>query len=203
MAGEDLHKAMASKLTKKPIEEITKDERQGAKAVNFGYLFGLGVAKFRDYAYDTYGVKLTEDEAKQYKDIYYEAHPEIALYHRQMAKKVKGKSFTVKTALGRVVHPDRYADALNIPVQGTIGECTKMAINFLFEDYSSLMKEGMLINMVHDSVILDFPDEYAYEAAEALEKSMKLGWTEISRCKLFNYHNLPMGVDVDIAMEFK
>jgi len=203
MDGIDLHKAMASNLTKKAIEDITKDERQGAKAVNFGYLFGLGIDKFRDYAYDTYGVKLTADEASEYKAIYYQAHPEIALYHRQMAKKVKNSGFLVKTALGRVVHPDRYADALNIPVQGTIGETTKMAENFLMEDYPALMKEGMLINMVHDSIIGDFPDEYAEDFGEALSKSMKLGWREISKSSLFNYHDLPMEVEVDIAMEFK
>ena len=203
MAGQDLHRAMASKLTKKAIEDITKDERQGAKAVNFGYLFGLGIEKFQAYAYDTYGVKLTEDESREYKAIYYETHPEIALYHKKMAKNIKKHNFIVETALGRRVCPDRYADALNIPVQGTIGETTKMAQNFLMEDYSSLMKEGMIINMVHDSNILDFPDEYAEEAGEALSKSMKLGWTEISKSKLFNYHDLPMEVEVDIALCFK
>jgi DNA polymerase I-like protein with 3'-5' exonuclease and polymerase domains len=203
MEGIDLHKAMASNITKKPIAEIVKEERQGAKAVNFGYLFGLGIEKFQIYAYDTYGVKLTIDECKEYKAIYYEAHPEIAVYHRQMAKNIKKPNFLVHTALGRVVHPDRYADALNIPVQGTIGETTKMAENFLFEDYPSLMKEGMLINMVHDSIILDFPDKYVEDAADALEKSMKLGWTEISKSRLFHYHDLPMGVEVDTAMCFK
>ena len=203
MDGIDLHKAMASNITKKPIVEITKDERQSAKAINFGYLFGLGIEKFQAYAYDTYGVKLTMEEAQEYKAIYYKAHPEIALYHKQMARKVKGSNFTVKTALGRVIKPDRYADALNIPVQGTIGETTKMGINFLMEDYPSLMKEGMIINMVHDSIILDFPDEYAEDAGEAVEKSMKLSWTEISKSKLFHYHDLPMGVEVDIAMHFK
>lgn len=203
LEGVDLHKAMASKLTGKPIEEITKDERQGAKAVNFGYLFGLGVEKFRTYAYDVYGVKLSEKESEEYKSIYYKTHPEIARYHKKMAQNVKRKNFLVQTALGRVVAPDRYADALNIPVQGSIGETTKMAQIFLFEDYPSLMKEGMMINMVHDSIILDFPDEYAEDASDALDKSMKLGWKEISKSKLFNYHNLPMEVEVDVAMCFK
>ena len=203
MDGIDLHKAMASNITGKDIGEITKEERQGAKAVNFGYLFGLGTEKFQTYAYDTYGVKLTLEEAKNYKRIYYEAHPEIEEYHAYMGRAVKKHHFIVKTALGRVVSPDRYADALNIPVQGTIGETTKMAMNFLMEDYPTLMTEGMIINMVHDSIILDFPDEYAEDAGEALEASMKLAWTEISKSSLFNYHNLPMGVEVDIAQHFK
>jgi DNA polymerase-1 len=206
MDGVDLHKAMASQLTGKLLEDITKDERQGAKAVNFGYLFGLGIDKFMVYAYDTYGVKLTKEEAQEYKAIYYSTHPEIALYHKQMARKVKQHNFTLKTALGRVIKPDRYADALNIPVQGTIGETTKMAENFLMEDYPSLMKEKvncMLINMVHDNITLDAHEDYAEDAADAVEKSMKLAWREISKSSLFHYHDLPMGVEVDIAMHFK
>ena len=201
--GIDLHKATASQITGKPVVEITKEERQHAKAVNFGYLFGMGIEKFQGYAYDVFGVKLTEAECKEYKAIYYKTFPEIAVYHKRMGRDIKKPNFTVKTALGRIIKPDRYADALNIPVQGSIGECTKMAENFLMEDYSSLMKEGLLINMVHDSIILDFPDEYAEEAGIALDKSMKLAWREISKSSLFHYHNLPMGVEVDIAMHFK
>ena len=57
--------------------------------------------------------------------------------------------------------------------------------------------------MVHDSIILDFPTQYAEEAGIALEKSMKLAWREISRSQLFTYHDLPMQVETDIAMHFK
>ena len=203
MDGIDLHKAMASRVTGKRVEDITKEERQHAKAINFGYLFGMGIERFQGYAYDVFGVKLTELEAKEYKQVYYETFPEIKVYHSRMARQIKQPNFTVKTALGRVAKPDRYTDALNIPIQGTIAEATKMAENFLFEDYPSLMKEGMLINMVHDSIILDFPDKYAEDSSIALEKSMKLAWKEISKSGLFTYHNLPMGVDVDIAMHFK
>ena len=200
MDGIDLHKAMASKITGKLVEDITKVERQDAKAINFGYIFGMGTNTFQAYAYDKFEVEMTSDECVEYKAIYYDTYPEIKAYHLQMGKAIKKSGFLVHTALNRVVHPDRYADALNIPIQGTIGETTKMAENFLMEDYPSLMKEGMMINMVHDSIILDFPDEYAEDAGEALSKSMKLGWSEISKSKLFNYHNLPMGVDVDIAL---
>jgi len=205
MEGVDLHKAMASEITKKPIEEITKDERQAAKAVNFGYLFGMGAEKFMHYAYDTYGVKMTIEEAKEYKAIYYDTHPAIADYHKQMGKNVKKPNFTVMTALGRVVHPQRYADALNIPVQGSIGETTKMSINYLYEDYASLMKEHdcQLINMVHDNDTGDAPNEYAEDMAHAIKSSMLLAWREISKSRLFHYHDLPMTVDVEIANHFK
>ena len=198
MDGIDLHKAMASEVTKKPVSEITKAERQSAKAVNFGYLFGMGVERFQDYAYSTFGVKLTMDESAEYKQIYYSAHPAIAKYHKQMARAIKRSGHIVETALGRRVHPDRYADALNIPVQGTIGETTKMAINFLMEDHPKLMQEVMIVNMVHDSIVVDAPNEYVDAVGVALVDSMKLAWREISKSQLFHYHDLPIGVDVDV-----
>ena len=199
MEGIDLHKAMASEITGKAVADITKDERQHAKAVGFGYLFGMGAERFQGYAYDVFGIKLTIDECKEYKATYYKAHPAIALYHKQMAKNIKRPNFTVKTALGRVVKPDRYSDALNIPVQGTIGETTKLAITYLYEDYPTLMKEVMLVNTVHDSIIIDTPDEYIQEVSDALVICMKEAWVQVSKSPLFHYHNLPMGVDVDVG----
>ena len=202
MEGIDLHKAMASEVTGKAVENITKDERQHAKAINFGYLFGMGTERFQGYAYDVFNVKLTIAEAKEYKEVYYTAHPAIARYHKDMAKKIKGTNFVVETALGRRAKPDRYSDALNIPVQGTIAECTKMAINYLYEDYPALMAKVMLVNMVHDSIVIDTPDEYIEEVSEALTNTMKEAWKQISRSPLFHYHSLPMGVDVDVGKEW-
>jgi len=202
MEGIDLHKAMASEVTGKAVENITKEERQHAKAINFGYLFGMGIERFQAYAYDVFGVKLTVAEAKEYKAIYYTAHPAIARYHKDMARSIKSSNFVVKTALGRVAKPDRYSDALNIPVQGTIAECTKMAINYLFEDYPKLMSKVMLVNMVHDSIAIDTPDEYIEEVSEALTHTMKEAWKQISRSPLFHYHSLPMGVDIDVGKEW-
>jgi DNA polymerase-1 len=208
-AGEDLHYAMAAVMTGKPIDRITKDERQAAKAVNFGLAFGMGIDRFIEYAYDTYGVKFTQIEAKRAKRLYYKAHPGIEVHHKKTAKNIenakKGKTgpVLVRTAMGRIVKPKQYTDALNIPVQGSIAEATKMAMNFLVEDYPDIMSKGMIINMVHDSVILDFPEEYAEEAAKALKESMLLGWKEMSKSSLFVYHDLPIKVDVDIANTFK
>ena len=206
MNGVDLHKAMASEITGKGIDDITKEERQSAKAVNFGFLFGMGTERFQAYAYDTFGVKLTESECEEYKEVYYTAHPAIKAYHKDMGKKMSPKkkaTCIVETALGRRVNPDRYMDALNIPVQGTIAECTKMAINYLYEDNPNLMKEVKLVNMVHDSIVIDTPDEHIDEVSQALVFAMKEAWREISKTPLFSFHELPIGVDVDISKEWK
>ena len=163
----------------------------------------MGVERFQNYAYDVFGVKLTMDEAKEYKEIYYSAHPAIAKYHKTMARNIKKSEFVVETALGRRVKPNMYADALNIPVQGTIGETTKLSQIYLFEDYPKLMKEVMFVNTVHDSNVIDCPDEYIEDVSEALDTTMKQAWVEISKSPLFHYHQLPMGVDVEYGKGWK
>ena len=54
--GEDLHKLTASIVLNKPLDEVTKDDRQLAKACNFGLIYGQSVNGFRSYAESTYGV---------------------------------------------------------------------------------------------------------------------------------------------------
>jgi DNA polymerase I-like protein with 3'-5' exonuclease and polymerase domains len=120
-----------------------------------------------------------------------------------MARSIKKDNFIVQTALGRKVKPDRYSDALNIPVQGTIAETTKMAINYLYEDYPLLMEEVEIINMVHDSIVIDAPDEYIEDVSDALTLTMKEAWRQISLSTQFHYHELPMGVDIDIGKAWR
>ena len=67
-AGEDVHTLTAAALLNKPVEEVSKDERQLAKAVGFGLLFGQSARGLQRYAANTYGVEMTEDEAEGTQD---------------------------------------------------------------------------------------------------------------------------------------
>lgn len=78
--GVDLHTYYASKLLKKPMENVSKDERQKAKAVNFGFPGGLGIAKFIEYAENTYNVLMSETEAKEAKQVWLDTFPEMKKY---------------------------------------------------------------------------------------------------------------------------
>jgi len=62
--GEDLHKLTASIVLNKPLDEVTKEDRQIAKSANFGLIYGASVNGFRGYAESNYGINLTEKEAK-------------------------------------------------------------------------------------------------------------------------------------------
>ena len=97
-----MHIITAAALSNKPEEAITKDsrERQLAKAVNFGLIYGMGPDRFRLYAKTSFDVNLSKAEAEQAKRVFFDLYREIKTYHRTIAewpsetyacRKVKGK----------------------------------------------------------------------------------------------------------------
>jgi hypothetical protein len=82
--GIDLHKNTVYLMNGTPLSEVTKADRQAAKAYNFGFPGGLGPASFREYAKANYGVEMTLDEAKQGKRRFMRAYPDIAEYISRM-----------------------------------------------------------------------------------------------------------------------
>lgn len=210
--GLDIHKATASAVRGVPYDQVTIDQRQAAKAINFGLLFGMGAVRFMDYAYTTYGVKFTQKEAEEAKALYYKTHPAIETYHQQMGRDCKNMSHTVQTALGRVggkvsiMHGRQtksYTDMLNIPVQGSIAEATKVSIHHFIENNKKLLSaNNMLVNMVHDSIVGDIHKKYIEDWSAAIKESMIYGWRYVSKSDLFHYQDLPMGVDVEVCHEY-
>lgn len=81
--GRDLHRYYVSKFLKKAEEDVTKDERQGGKAVNFGYPGGLGPAKLVVMAKKNYSVTKTVDEAKKEKQAWLKIFPEMDKYLKE------------------------------------------------------------------------------------------------------------------------
>jgi DNA polymerase I-like protein with 3'-5' exonuclease and polymerase domains len=78
--GEDLHTLVASHLTGKSMDQITKEERQKAKAVNFGLPGGMGKMTLRQYARKNFGVELSEDEAKDSYDKWFDTFTEMSSF---------------------------------------------------------------------------------------------------------------------------
>jgi hypothetical protein len=78
--GKDLHRLVAGQATGKKPEEVTSEERQAAKAVNFGLPGGLGVKTLQAYAADTYKVQLTEAEAEAWRQNWLNTFPEMQTF---------------------------------------------------------------------------------------------------------------------------
>ena len=83
-AGEDLHSLTAALLLDKPMHQVTRDERQAAKAVNFGLIFAMGAESLRAYAQQTYGVTLTLEEATTFRTRFFEAYAGVARWQQQI-----------------------------------------------------------------------------------------------------------------------
>src|SRR5262249_3449585 len=94
--GEDLHTLTAKLILGK--EEVTKEDRQTAKSLNFGLLYGMGARRLRAYALASYGVTLTEAEAERYRRQFFTTYPGLARWH-QKVRSVRARE--TRTRAGR------------------------------------------------------------------------------------------------------
>jgi len=173
--GRDPHRATAATITGRPEDTITDHERKLAKAVNFGFLFGMGASRFRSYASDGYGVELTDREAADARAAFMRTFPGIALWHKQVGGFSRQTGpVTVRTALGRRKRfaPGKvsFNSALNIPVQGTAAEGFKRAMIELQPALEALGGRGVMV--VHDEYIAEVPTARAQEARDTVEAIM-------------------------------
>lgn len=171
--GRDLHRYYASILLKKPEEDITKDDRQKAKACNFGFPGGLGIKKFTKYAEMSYGVRLSESEAKEMKQAWIKAFPEMREYLQGVADRE-----TVSTLTGRIRADASYCAARNTPFQGLAADGAKLALY-------AVDKAGFKIAaFIHDQILCDEPRENAQEKLDKLQRimidSMKMVLPDVS-----------------------
>lgn len=139
-----------------------KEERKKAKAVNFGFIYGMGWRKFKQYAESTYGLILTDKESQAMRTRYFEVYAGLIKWHERQRKIVKAAK-QVRTLSGRIRHlpqidsPDdsiaHQAErlAINSPVQGFGAELGLMAISEI-EDYfnNDIVK---LVGTIHDAIV--------------------------------------------------
>ena len=193
LAGIDLHRVAASMATGKPLDEITKDDRQKGKAVSFGLIFGMSADSFQEFAFTNYGVIFTLEEAKSIKKKYQEHYPSIAKYHQMQWENYKDPSYYVTTALGRRAKPRLGTDAINIPTQGTIAETTKLAIHYMVKEDTRIL--GHIYNVVHDQINARVPKPALLYWKDLMVRNMQKAWTEICKTELMYYKDIPMPVD--------
>jgi DNA polymerase-1 len=176
--GRDPHRATAATLTGKTEAEIGDHERKLAKAINFGFLFGMGAERFREYAATSYGLTLDLTAAKRAREAFLDTYPGIAAWHRRTARladRGKREDVVVATLLGRKKRfragKFSFTAALNIPVQGTAADGFKAAMIRLHERLPRLGARGILV--VHDEYVAETPRERADEARALVVDTMR------------------------------
>ncbi|PHJ24259.1 dna polymerase i [Cystoisospora suis] len=168
--GEDLHRLTASLILEKSLDEIKKEDRQLAKAVNFGLIYGMSVERFRAYADTAYGIKMSFKEAQTFHRKYFSHYRGITRWHQ--TQKVEHPRET-RTRAGRRALFDQFSftKSLNYPVQGTSADITKESLARLQENLSRV--DGKLVMCIHDEIIAEVPEHKAKEGLDLLVKTME------------------------------
>ena len=171
--GEDLHKKTAAAVLGIQEKDVTKEQRQLAKAVNFGFLFGQGAEGFVNYAKDTYGVDVTIEEAIEAKSKFLETYPDLKRWQVRTRSNAK-LSLKVKTPSGFVRRfkeaKHTYNQSLNTPIQGGAAEVLLQTLALL--DKALDQSKAKIVNCIHDEIILESLENYKDEASTILEDSM-------------------------------
>jgi DNA polymerase-1 len=191
--GVDLHKLTAAKTSNKAMVDVTKDDRQKAKAVNFGLIYGMSAPTLKKYAWLNYNVRMTDDEALQTRDRYFDLYRGIAAWHAEQKEKMYAmgpyhqhtadKDFYInyvaiqQTISGRKRFWPNYAgetiakptEFFNSADQGTSADITKAAMVKLYE---LLPEDVYIIGAIHDEIICEAPEEKAQEIADLMTKAM-------------------------------
>jgi DNA polymerase-1 len=127
--GGDIHRTTAASVAGKLEEDVTGDERKKAKAVNFGFVYGMGWKKFKIYAWEKYGVRLTDAEAKLYRERFFQKYDGLPDWHKRTKELVRQIGYVISPIGRKRRLPNIYSsdsdmraaaerEAVNSPVQG-------------------------------------------------------------------------------------
>jgi len=181
--GDDLHKLTAATVLGKPIEEVTKEDRQLSKAVNFGNLYGQSAKGLVRYAASSYGVTLEEDEAEEIRRAFFRTYGALRQWHGESHNIAERGVGEVRTVLGRRRLIPKDADAwqqftalVNTPVQGGCADGMKRALVLIA---SRLPAGARLISTVHDEVIVESPEADAEAVCAVVRESMISAMTDL------------------------
>lgn len=190
--GVDIHTKTASEVFDRPLDEVTKEERYNAKAVNFGIIYGIS-----DYGLSQ-NLNIPRPLAKEYIEGFFEGYPNVKKYmdniikeardlgytdtlfnRRRYIPEITSKNFNVRSFGERV--------ALNTPIQGTAADIIKIAMIKTEENLKKAGLDAKIILQIHDEIILESSIEDKDESMEILKDSME------SAAKL----QVPLLVEID------
>ncbi len=198
--GIDLHKLTASQVAGVMLDMVTKDMRQNAKAVNFGFLFGMGAPKFVSYAEDTYEAFFTHEEAELARRAFYATWEGLHEWHEERRQEVRTTGQVV-CPLGRIRRlPDGLSrnkywrgqaerQAINTPVQSTASDMMLVAVN-------EMCRRGWkTVAIVHDAMICEVEEARTEECAREMKNVMELYVPDYLKRKLGFELSVPLVAD--------
>ena len=213
--NEDIHEMTAANSRGYTIEEFKKLKendpkeykkmRYEAKAENFGFVYGISVEGFREYARTDYGINISSREAENRRNAYFKKYPELLKYHSLYINKARKFKY-VRTFFGRRVHLPEIdsinggkkghaeRNAINSPIQGTAGEMTIFSLPML---ENRLDPRILIVNSIHDA-------DYFYVPNDILEETLPIIKDTMEHLPLLEYfgktiNTVPIKVDFEIS----
>lgn len=186
----DIHTETAALIHDINAKDVNKDMRYAAKAVNFGILYGQGVHGLSE------GTGISYADAKKFIDKYFEVRPKLKSMIERFREQAKNEGY-VETVMGRrrptpdvqssnfVVREGAYRAAINMPIQGSAADLTKMAMSKI-EDYIAKRRTTnderqwpQQIMQVHDSVMIECAEVDAEKISEDVKDIMENIYPEL------------------------
>ena len=176
--GEDIHKQAASKVFNIPIDEVTKEQRNSAKAVNFGIVYGISDFGLGEQLH------ISRKQAKQYIDQYLELYSGIKQFMTNIVEEAKEKGYVETEFKRRRYIPELKSNnymvrqfgqraAMNTPIQGTAADIMKIAMINVLKEIKLRNLKSKIVLQVHDEMMIEAPIEEAEEIKEILKNKME------------------------------
>lgn len=176
--NQDIHKQAASKVFKTPIDEVTKEQRSNAKAVNFGIVYGIS-----DFGLGEQ-LGIGRKKAKQYIDEYLEQYSGIKRFMDNITERAKEQGYVETLFHRRRYIPELKSNnymvrqfgsraAMNTPIQGTAADIMKIA---MIKVYKKIKEQGLkskIVLQVHDEMMIEVPIDEKEQVEKIMKESME------------------------------
>ncbi|MBP3461371.1 MAG: DNA polymerase I [Bacilli bacterium] len=188
----DIHTKTASDIFHVENEDVTKEMRRIAKAVNFGIIYGISGYGLSE------NLKISRKEAKEFIDHYFDAYPGVKEYMDETIKEAYKNGY-VKTIMGRIRNIPELQNknymirnsgeriALNTPIQGTSADIIKKAMVDIKKEFVKNNIKSKMIIQVHDELVFDLLKEEKEKVIEIVKTSME---------NVYKF-NVPLKVDIE------
>lgn len=182
--GADVHTMTAAQVYGREPEDVTKQMRYAAKAVNFGIMYGQGPHAL------ALGTGMTYEQAKTFIDKYFEIRSKLKSYIEKTREQAKEQGY-VETIMGRrrptpdvrssnfAVREAAYRAAVNMPMQGSAADIMKLAMIAADVKLRALDPHCQMLLQIHDSILVECPAALAEAAAKILKDTMENIYPEL------------------------
>jgi DNA polymerase-1 len=197
-AGGDVYRSTAAKLMDKEENEVTKEERQKAKAVLLGIFYGLSAYGLPEYAFKSYSVIIAPDEAEELIETFFKIYPAVEADHRKVEERLKKRGYVNrKTVLGRRRDKiTRRNEGINYPVQASSADGLKSSLGSVYQRLGELRHSAFIIGAFHDELLVECDEGDAERVARIITGAMV---SSMERMLMDKGRNVPIKVDVTIG----